>query len=469
MDLLALKDPKQMTLKISTYLLITATVAVMAVSCTQQDKKAPENPVLKKELYLPAHVEMVPDSNDYTDPESEFSFVRMLESDNIALFWHKEYGNDPMMNPDSTRRFDPARSLQECERFYTHYVDELKLIEKGKSLMDKYKLLIYVFGGDEGTAFGGGEEEKLGILWTPAVRIHKEPYGALAHEMAHCFQYISNIDCGTGAGGPIIEMSAQYMLWQVYPEWMSFENYHLVDYLKQTHYAFLHPRNMYHSPYVLEYWADQHGKEFFGKLSRATLEGEDPVATYKRINSLTQEQFNDEMFDAARHFITWDLKRVQEVAKQYANQHQSLLLDAGKGWYRIDPSNCPQNYGYNGIRLVVPEAGTTISLDFKGIAGAKGYTQVKTEKAGWRYGFVASLKDGNRVYGDTFRDSEGTFSFTTPENTEYLWLVVSGAPTEHWPIEFHWGPEAEKTPEEQWPYEIRLSGTVPDRSTLAHL
>lgn len=412
-----------------------------------------------KELYLPDTIEFVPVNNDFSNNESEFSFQRMVESDDIALFWHKEYGDNPMTNPDEKKRFDPQFALSECNRFYNYYVDELEMVKKGHSLTDKYKMLVIVFGGKENTAFGGGLEDKIGVLWTPATRINKTPYGALAHEMAHSFQYISGIDANAGPMGPIMEMSAQYMLWQVYPEWMTFENYHLVDFMKGTHYAFLHAKNMYHSPYVLEYWSEKHGKKFFGNLCRNTQKGEDPVATYKRMNSLTQEQFNDEMFDASRRFITWDLKRVEAVSHQYANQHYCKLDSIGEGWYRIAAENCPQNYGYNGIKLNVPAAGTQVVVDFKGIAGAEGFNAVKTELKGWRYGFLASLKDGSRVYGDIYRDTEGKAAFEVPENTEYLWFVVCGAPAEHWSIVMRWGRNKEETPEEMWPYQIKLAGT----------
>ena len=420
-----------------------------------------------KELYIPAKVYYVPDSNNYDSNESEYCKKHMVQSANIAIFWSKEFGDDPMANADINKRFDVNEALKECERFYDYYVNDLKFVQKGKSLSDKYKLLIYVFGGKEGTAFGGGEEDKIGALWTPATRISKAPYGALAHEMGHSFQYIASADNhGRGPTGAIIEMSAQYLLWQVYPEWMTFENYHLVDFMKGTHYAFLHPANMYHSPYVLEYWSNKHGKEFFGKLCRATLPDEDPVTTYKRITSLTQEQFNDEMFDASRRFITWDLKRIEKVAAKYANQHKSALNSIGDGWYRIAPSNCPQNYGYNGIQLKVPAAGTKITLNFKGIAGTEGYSAVKIDKAGWRYGFLASLKNGRRVYGDVYKAATGTASFKVPKNTEYLWLVVSGAPTEHWPLIMNWEPKPDKTPDEQWPYQVKLTGTTLDDSVV---
>ncbi len=421
-----------------------------------------------KELYLPDGIDRVPQNNDFNNKESEFSYSRMVEGENIALLWSKEYGDDPIANPDVKKRFDPQTALMECERFYDYYVNVLKMVKKGESVSDKYKLIMIVFGGNEGTAYGGAIGDEIGALWTPAVRINNTPYGVLAHEMGHSFQSFSRTDSGHGPGGSIIEMSAQYMLWQVYPEWMTFENYHLVDFMKQTHYAFLHPINMYHSPYVLEYWSEKHGKQFFGELCRKTENGEDPVATYKRLNSLDQQQFNDEMFDASRKFITWDLKRVEKVAHKYANQHICLLEDIGDDWYQIPASLCPQNYGYNGIKLNVPPANTNVVLNFKGITDAEGYSNVKSDKAGWRYGFLASLKDGSRVYGMVGKDNDGTLSFKVPDNTEYLWLVVMGAPTEHWPIVMRWGrrPGSEEIKDEQWPYKIKLSGTTIDSSFI---
>ena len=122
--------------------------------------------------------------------------------------------------------------------------------------------------------------------------------------------------------------------------------------------------------------------------------------------------------------------------------------------------------GYNGIKLKVPNAGTDVVLDFKGIADAEGYSNVKTDKAGWRYGLLASLKDGSRVYGSVGKDSEGKVSFKVPDNTEYLWLVVMGAPTEHWPVAMRRGRRSgsDEIKDEQWPYQVKLAGTTIDDS-----
>lgn len=414
----------------------------------------------EKRLIIPDRVSRVPDGNDYHDTQSDFSFDRMVEGDNVAILWHKQYGADPLTNPDKRRRFDVQKMLAACERFYDYYVDELEVVKRGESISDNHKLLIYVIGGDGGTAFGGGIEDKVAALWTPATRVNSEPYGVLAHEMGHSFQFMSRVDSGAGARGAIGEMSAQYMLWQVYPHWMDFENYHLVDFMKKTHYAFLHPTNMYHSAYVLEYWSQLHGKTFYGELNRATRPGEDVVATYKRMNNLNQQQFNDEMFHACRRFITWDLDRVEPIARRYANQHQCELFAAADGWYRVAPERCPQNYGYNGIRLDVPADGAEVVLEFEGLTEGEGYHVVKPDKAGWRYGFVAYGKDHKRVYGDTHQQPDGRVAFAPPRDTEYLWLVVMGAPTKHWPVAAGRRRRSAATPpEEQWPYQIRLTGS----------
>lgn len=416
-----------------------------------------------KQRYIPAKVWMVPEGNDFNNTDSEFSYTRMVESDNIAIFWSKEFGPDLSQNPDPALRLNMSEISKECDRFYNFYVDSLDFVSKGKSVTDKYKLLIFVFKGKEGTAFGGGEEHKIGIAWTPVTRISKAPFGALAHEIGHCFQYLVNAD-GSWAftsspkgsrGQPIFEMTSQFMLWHVYPDWMTFENYHLEAYLKKTHYAFLHETNQYHSPYVLEYWANKHGVKFIGKLWQQALKGEDAVMAYKRLTNTSQTKFNDEMHEAAAKFMTWDLDQAKKAGKSYANKHFTALDSLAGGWYQIKAINCPQNYGYNGIQLKVPEKATTIKLDFKGIAGADGFRKINLNDAGWRYSFVAVQKDGKPVYGKIHTGNEMSIKFNVPPETAYLWLVVSGAPTTHW----EHITDGKDENDEQWPYQIRLTGT----------
>lgn len=417
----------------------------------------------KKELYLPEKIWMVPKENDFNSDQSEFSYKRMFESENIAIFWSKEFGTDLSVNPDPSLQLNIREVSRECERFYNFYVDSLGFVNKGKSMTDKYKLLAFVFKGKENTAFGGGENKKVGIVWTPLARISKAPYGALAHEIGHSFQYLVHAD-GAWAftssaegsrGQPIFEMTSQYMLWHVYPEWMTFEHYHLESYLKKTHFAFLHETNQYHSPYVLEYWSGKHGLKFIGKLWQQAIKGEDPVMAYKRITRIDQQKFNEQMHQAATKFVTWDLVQAGRASKSYANEHKTTLNRTDSGWLEIDAANCPQNYGYNAIRLKLPGQNAKISLQFKGLAGEKGFRNVNAAYAGWRYSFLAVKEDGKRIYGKIHSSSEGSVSFKVPGGTKFLWLVVSGAPSTHWEHITDGNDEND----EQWPYKIKLTGT----------
>ncbi|HLS94063.1 hypothetical protein BC792_10655 [Sphingobacterium allocomposti] len=456
------------------YISLTVFVATMILSCkdTEIDEIAYDISNLQrpvpigngtgdqKQLYLPTSgIWDVPANNDFNDYNSKYSLSRRFESANLALLWDREFGSDLA----ATTGANVANVLGALEGFYDYYANQLKFVDVGNSLTDKYKMVCFVRGGTDGTAYGGGAADSVGMLWMPASRLGA-PYTTLAHELGHAFQYMVHADGNWGfsnnpvggIGQSIFEVTSQFMTMMLYPDLMTIENWHLVEFMNNTHLAFLHENMRYSSHQVLTYWTDKYGLDMVGKVWRQAVRPEDPVATYKRIQGMNQEQFNDEMFDAHRRFITWDIPLIRiGERRKYANQHFTTLYDVGEGWYRITPAKCPQNYGYNGIRLNVPPANTTVHLDFKGLAGAAGYRSIKTDKAGWRYGFVAYKSDESRVYSDTFSASEGTASFVVPENTTYLWLVVSGAPTEHW--EHIWDDKDET--DEQWPYQIKLTGT----------
>jgi hypothetical protein len=196
--------------------LLAATAPQVVAQPPAPATSAPAAPAAKpagKEVLIPARVNRVPNGNDYDNPDSEYCHKRSKSSENFVLFWAKEYGADPSTDPPANKRFDVDKALKECERFYEYYVNTLKWVDKEKSLASKYKFLIYVIGGTGGTAFGGSIENKIGALWTPASRINRAPYGALAHELGHSFQAILRADgYATFSGGPMFEMTAQYML-----------------------------------------------------------------------------------------------------------------------------------------------------------------------------------------------------------------------------------------------------------------
>lgn len=396
----------------------------------------------QKKLVIPGKTAA---ENNFKDPDSEFSFERRKETENFVLFWDKEFGNQPGSNFNSDKRFDADRMLSECERFFKSYVEDLQIVKKGRSVSDKNKILIFVTGGDSQTAYGWGQDS-TGILWTPATRVNKEPYGVLAHELGHTFQFLASVDNGGKAlNGAINEMGAQYLLWQVLPDWLSFENYHLKAYLKQTQLAFLHPDNAYHAPFMIEYWAEQHGEDFYGKLLGNVERREDPVIAYKRIFNVSQQKLNEEVFDAARRFVTWDLKRIQKIASRYRNQNSTTLTRPVNGWYQVFEKNCPQDYGYNAIELEAA-AGKDISLQFEGVDSPSAL--------GWHYGFVAYTENEKRTYSAVGSKNKGSLSFKVPADTKNLWLVVSAAPLVH-----HTLPR-NKEKIQQFPYRFSLKGSA---------
>lgn len=408
--------------------------------------------------------------NKFGRPDGQFSYDYKAESENLVLFWDKSFGKNPATYADKFRRFYPDEILREGERFYTYYVDKLKFADKKKSLSSRYKMIIWMYNDDKTTAYGWGEDG-VGMMWMRPCRAQSYPYCALAHEMGHSFQFMVGADGSRGfAGHPLVEYTSQWMLWQVYSDWTTIEQFHLDAYMDQTHYSLLNEINQYHAPQFMEYWSNKHGLDIIARIWKEAVGKEDPVLAYQRLTRINQEQFNDEIYEAATRFVTWDIPRVERVCSSYANQHRCKLDKANEGWYQIAQSRCPQNYGYNVIRLNVPEGGKVVSLDFKGIAGDEAFRSVQTDKAGWRYGFVAVKKSGERVYGKMNKGRNGaneTVRFETPQDTQFLWLVVTGAPTEHWEVLKSWGELArEKGKEAQWPYQVRLNGTSLHSSVL---
>ena len=389
---------------------------------------------------------------DPYDPESQWSYSRMFCTENTAIFWQKGFGADPSEAPDlcgHPMRWDINNLAENIERFYKCYRDEMKFILPG-SLADEYRMVVHVRYDLEGTAYGGDVDGTIGALWVTPGRIQDERLNCIAHELGHSFQsQISCDDMGQAWGGsPFFEMTSQWMLWYVNPEWQTSEKYHWDAWNTLTHKSFLSFENMYHSPYVLEDWATRHGVQVIADLYREGKRGEDPVITYKRHFGLSQEQFNDEMWNTVCHFVNWDYERVWEESRPYANRNVTKLEPSCDGWQRISKENCPEDYGFNAIPVEVPHRGQTVSIDFKGEAGLDGFNGENKELAGWRYGFMAVGADGHSIYYPVHRSAAETVSYTAPydQDLEHLWFVVMGAPKEH----------IINSPA-QWPYSIKIN------------
>ncbi len=392
-----------------------------------------------KKIYIPEEW----GGQDPYDPESQWSYSRMFCTENTAIFWQKGFGADPAEAPDlygHSMTWDINNLAENVERFYKCYKDEMKFILPG-SLADEYRMVVHVRYDLEGTAYGGDVDGTIGALWVTPGRIQDERLNCVAHELGHSFQsQISCDDMGQAWGGsPFFEMTSQWMLWYVNPEWQTSEKYHWDAWNTLTHKSFLNFENMYHSPYVLEDWATRHGVEIIADLYREGKRGEDPVITYKRHFGLSQEQFNDEMWNTVCHFVNWDYERVWEESRPYANKNVTKLETASDGWQRVSKDNCPEDYGFNAIPVEVPHRGETVSIDFRG---------ENKELAGWRYGFLAVGADGHSIYCPVQKSATGTVSYSAPndQDLEYLWFVVMGAPEKHI-----------MNSQAQWPYSIRIN------------
>ena len=413
-----------------------------------------------KEIYIPTDLQGM----DLQDTASLWSFHRMCCTDNLAIFWQKGFGSD-LSNPPRLEGHDMHVDLnnlsEKLEHFYTFFRDTLQFSKPGSNC-DRYRMMVMLNYSLEGTAYGGDYDGVIGGLWVAPNRIQDEKLNCMAHELGHSFQ--AQITCdGQGeawGGSGFFEMASQWMLWQVNPDWQTDERYHWEAFTKLSHKAFLHLENIYHSPYVLEYWGVKHGRPFIAEMFRQGKRGEDPVITYKRMTGLSQSAFCDEMFDACRHFINWDFERVWKNSRPYANRYTCKLVGQPDGWYQVAAENCPENYGFNAIPLTVPGAGQEVKVEFEGIDKAvEEYNSVNPDKAGWRYGFVAVTADGKSVYGEMGTQKNGKVSFKTPSDKKlsHLWLVVMGAPAEHWMNPMPDG----KVKDAQWPYRIKLGGTSP--------
>lgn len=250
-------------------------------------------------------------------------------------------------------------------------------------------------------------------------RVQDKKLNCIAHELGHSFQ--SQISCdGQGeswGGGGIFEMTSQWMLWQVNPEWVTDEPYHWEGFKQHIYLPFLHGENIYHSPYVLEYWGMKHGLTVMGELFRHGRIDEDPTMTYMRLYNLTLDEMADEMYDCYSRLITFDFPRVKESHKKYACQITTNTIHANN-IFVPNPKEVPYTFGFNVIELPVNEKKCTIL--FEGIGDKN--------KDGYRYGIVSTDAAGNARYSHVGSAFKGEITYKPTKETEKIFFVVLGYP-----------------------------------------
>jgi hypothetical protein len=432
-------------------------------------------------------------SMDMLRADSKWSFVRSKQSDHFIVFWEKGFGDNPNASTVSEAlRVDIDDLLKKAETYYDTNINTLKFAEtgKGKSNLDKYKMQIYMLYQTEWLATGGGYDDIIGGLWVNPSTC--KPVGStIAHEIGHSFQYQVYADLiangstndftrgfrygyGGNGGNGFWEQTAQWQSFQSYPT-EAFESYNFNVYMDNYFRHTGHEWQRYASYFIHYYWTDKHGIDYIGKLWREAVSPEDPMEAHIRLSNLSMDNFNAEMYDAATRFVTWDIDAIRTNGSNYIGKHSYKLYTLPDKSYQVAYSHCPGTTGYNVIPLNVPAAGTVVTTSFEGLQpgsslasgdpgictiGEKTSTVTKYNsgglaRAGWRYGYVALLSNGQRVYGEMNRKAKADVEFTIPANCEKLWFVVLGAPGSY--KSHPW--DEDESNDEQWPYKVSFTNT----------
>ncbi|MBR0180455.1 MAG: hypothetical protein IJQ04_02165 [Prevotella sp.] len=392
----------------------------------------------QKKIYIPEDMRGM----DLKADTSKWSFNRSAETDDLIFMWECGFGQDtfnPPMLEGNPMSFNLNNLIDCVQQFYTFFRDTLAFTKPG-SKADKYKMMVMVMYSLDGTAYGGTYDNFIGALWVAPNRIQDTKMNCMAHELGHSFQLQIPADSvGDAWGGSgFFEMTSQWMLWQVNPDWLTDENYHFEAFKKLTHKAYLHLENIYHSPYVIQWWSDLHGKKSIAELYRQGKIGEDPAMTYKRMYRMTQSEFNDEMFRGYQHLVNFDFKHARKETRKYAC---TFNTECKVGEW-LHPKDYPEEYGFNAILLDDKVDLKSKSFDL----------QLKGDHL--RYGFVGVTTDDESIYSPV-----NATTFVTPKGKtlKHLYLIVMGAPEQHYKIPM----PTEDVPEpkaelQQFPYQFRI-------------
>lgn len=434
--------------------------------------------------------------------DAKWSWWRMKQSEHFFVFWEPGFGDDP--NAESVPeelRVDIDDLLQKAEQFYKTNVEKLGMatVGQGKSVLDKYKMQIYLLYQTEWLATGSGYDNKIGALWVNPSTC--KPVGStIGHEIGHSFQYQVSADklytgevsedgnglvpagfrYGFGANGEggcaYWEQCAQWQSFQDYPQEAFTQDANVQVWLKSHHRHFNHEFMRYAS-YWFQYWfTEKHGIDAYARIWKESKYPEDPVQTYMRLycnNSL--DQLYQDMYAYSAHCADYDFKAVHQY-KTDAALNYSTKLYKSNGGYQVGYANCPGTTGFNLIPLNVPtsghvtatleglapgsalaagDPGTVVDGDGNAKSTVTHYNKQSNTEENFRYGFVAVTKDGKSHYGEMQKGKSGSVTYAVPANTERLYLCVMGAPDKY--NRNAW--DDDETNDEQWPYRVKFSGT----------
>lgn len=445
-----------------------------------------------------------------SDPDNKYTWSksRSVESDNVIIFWDKNYGNKKPneLATSDWNYVDIPDLLNKCEAFYDLEINKLGFVDPVKSNHSKYKMMVLMNYSKPGdwACYGGGYDFVISALWLNSATC--KPVGhSVAHEVGHSFHYMcysehaghqdSNTDntgfhlaCGNGQA--IWEQTAQWQAAQSYPELMFDQS---IGVFRRSHnYAFSHEWHRYQS-----YWFHYYLCQYYNDITTVAQVWNQPMTGQSRGNGTDFNQALMKLkgldatglfrlyYDYAARCATWDIDACRSYGKNYIGDFDYRCVLVGDTAYQVALASVPQASGFNIIPLTVPAAGTKVTTHFTALARYSklaagdpaemmtGETQWgKTSRTsyvsasnykdrGFRLGYVALMNDGTRQYfnadsvyceGQTQKTCE--VSMTVPENVKQMWLVVVPAPKSY--IQHKWDEKADN--DDMWPYRFRLEG-----------
>lgn len=430
----------------------------------------------QKRAYVPAYIR-----DTSTVEGRQFSWDKTAQSANFFMIWGDSVGTDPSKFTAEDLRFDPKQVLDTMEYIYAR-CNEMGMINRSPdSKANLYKYVIVMYNtyrgnGPTGWANGWAVDDSIGAFWVHPSATRDG--GVIAHEFTHSLQAMFHIDNQNSARGSkaiyendglFYETHANFVRNVIYPQAVTSD-------IDAHHYLMLEPdwKFNYEGYHFLLYVHSTLGLDMVSRLWTEWRPLEYPLQTLRRLNGMTQADFNDYMFDYARRAASWNYP--ENDWGRYLRESRRLRMNAdwGRIWAQrtfdvlraIDtsarrfysaPYNAPQDYGYNIVPLYPDDPTKPVVVDFVG------HTEVN-DHAGWRYGFVTEKADGTpgRV-GQMYRDDRRRIELTLNPDEQGLFLVVLGAPTDS----MHADPEVHNTwngnPKRfHYPYEIRLINAMPE-------
>ena len=460
----------------------------------------------EKSIYIP--YEWRTNSSNYleNDPNNQalYSKSRSMETDNFIIFWDKGWGSTrPDQLPSSNFYYFNLTDLKnKLEGFYKDEVEKLGFGDNPNSNIHKYKIIVCLLHQEEWACYGSGYDFAVPALWiNPST---SKPVGsAVAHEVGHSFHYmcysdaskqgtLSNVWTGfhgaIGSGATIWETTANWQALCSYPNEIFSESGTYYHFSTTHNYAFTHEWHRYQAYMFLFYLCEKYGdlKTVYQVWSHPETVSKDFNEVLMDLKGLTVDELYKLHFEFAMHAVTYDMEKCKPYLNNaFIGNFRYAATMIADSTYQVAYSSCPQGTGFNVIPLETKPAGTVVTTDFTAMRplsyltdadpveyhngdnivsiSRKQYNgQGGTSNRGFRIGYVVLKNDGSReyfakdtIYGTGTGIKTSQISFTVPDNTKQMWLVV--APSLKNYVQHRWDDNIQN--DDQWPYYFKLNGT----------